>query len=102
MAHVCYRITKTSVPTLEDFKSYLTLGRKLKRTDPESLRAAAGLSVFETEEQARANARKWPKIGAYIARLEISDDAPITVMRSTTRKPGTTTSSANPSPCSPA
>lgn len=59
--------------------SHVALGRRLRNTNPSSLRHAAGLSVYETEEQARANARKFPRLGRYIAKLEIPAGAPITV-----------------------
>ena len=79
MAHTCYRITRTSKPTAEDFLSYLALGRRPRQRDAASMRQAAGVSVFETEDQARTNARKYPHLGAYIVRLEIPDDAEITI-----------------------
>jgi hypothetical protein len=39
-----------------------------------------GLSVFDTYEQARANAAKWTwRIGEYVAEVSIPDDMPVTV-----------------------
>jgi hypothetical protein len=64
---------------VEDFLSSAALGKQPPRTDPEFLHAWAGLSVFDTYQQARANARRWRwRLGEYIAEIVIPEDAAVT------------------------
>jgi hypothetical protein len=72
-----YRILEGSLPTLRDFTSFQALGRPLRRQTPELLRRWSGISVYETEEQARSTALWRPSIGRYIAAVRIEHDAPI-------------------------
>lgn len=67
-----YRIVLTDPPTIDDMRSYQELGIPLRRTDPESLRRASGISLFDTLERARKQARRKPWLGnAFIAELAI-------------------------------
>lgn len=70
-----YRIIRAEVATVEDMRSYSELGIPLRRTDPESLRLANGISLFDSLERARKQARRKPWLGnAFIAQLVIPDD----------------------------
>lgn len=42
--------------------------------DPETLRRAAGVSCFETVDQARALSRRIPGLGSFVAELFIPND----------------------------
>jgi hypothetical protein len=46
----------------------------------------AGISVFETLEQAREQARKYPQLGGYLAEIEVPLDAEIECERTTRTK----------------
>ena len=72
-----YRIVRTNPPTLRDFTSNAVLGRPAPDPSPAGLRLWAGLSVQATETQARNRARDLPRLGVYIARIQIPPDAPI-------------------------
>jgi hypothetical protein len=74
-----YRILKGRQPTIYDFLSHYAKGWEPRRRDPETLRKWRGISVYTTEEQARATGRRFPRIGRYIARLQIPDDVPLIV-----------------------
>lgn len=76
-----YRILEGPVPTLRDCTSYEALGRPLRRQTPELLRRWSGISVYETEEQARGIAMRRPSIGRYIATIRIEPGAPIRIER---------------------
>jgi hypothetical protein len=75
-----FHVVSSPSPPLEDFKSRLGLG-ELPRPErdgnyePEILRRAAGVSCYETADQARDLARRVPLLGEYIAELFIPDDA---------------------------
>jgi len=68
-----YRILEGATPTLRDFTSYQALGRQPRRRTPDILRRWAGISVYETEAQARATAHWRPSLGRYIATVRIED-----------------------------
>jgi hypothetical protein len=74
-----YRILEGPTPTLRDFTSFHALGRPLRRQTPELLRRWRGISLYETEAQARATALWRPSIGRYIAAVRIEVGAPIDV-----------------------
>jgi hypothetical protein len=76
---VFYRILEGPMPRLRDFTSFQALGRPLRRQTPELLRRWSGISVYETEEQARAMAVWRPSIGRFIAAVRIEEGAPIRV-----------------------
>ncbi len=67
-AHV-FRIVRTNPPKRTDFLSNEALGRPL--ADPSFEELWRGISVFESEEQARGLARDVPRLGAFIAQLRI-------------------------------
>jgi hypothetical protein len=64
-----YRIVLTDPPTLIDFTSHAAQGRVLRRHTPTLVDRWHGISVYETEEQARYWARKRPYLGTSIAEL---------------------------------
>jgi hypothetical protein len=63
-------------PPLEDFRSLLGEGQlpQYGRENPETYRRAAGVSCYETADQARDLARRVPRLGRFIARVFIPDD----------------------------
>jgi hypothetical protein len=79
MALVCYRIVEANPPTLRDFMSYAALGEprpvSLPWQDPDPW---AGVSVYDTERQARRLAERKPSLGSFIATLEIRERSSIT------------------------
>jgi hypothetical protein len=79
VAQTFYRIVKTNPPTLQDFMSFEELGRRPRDpNDPEVLRRWDKVSVWEDERRAREWARRLPRLGAYIARLDIPDTSQLT------------------------
>lgn len=67
-----YRIVWTNPPTVDDMRSHQSLGIPLRRNDPESLRRARGISLFDSLERARKQAQRKPWMGkAFIAELTI-------------------------------
>ncbi len=70
-----YRIVLTDPPTLVDFMSNRTKGRP--RRAIESVEEWGGLSVYDDEERARETARKFPRLGAHLAVLDVPPGAPI-------------------------
>ena len=73
-----YRSVKSDPPTERDFLSSADLGKRPPRSDPAFLHVWAGLSVFDTYEQARSNAHYWRwRHGEYIAELIVPSAAPI-------------------------
>ena len=69
-------MVKTNPPTEADFLSHQARGIVPRSNDPETLRLHAGISVMDSEEGARALARRYPRMGRFIARLDIPDDNP--------------------------
>jgi hypothetical protein len=90
-----FRIVETDQPTLWDFLSSARRGRKLRRPNPELERLFAGISVFETIEQARLQAQKYPDLGSFIAEIEVPVDVEAVCER-TTRTEGHWTIWASP------
>jgi len=82
-----YRVVRSDPPTLADFASNAARGRPLPDAAAETRRLWAGVSVNATEAQARRRARQYPALGAWIARLELPDEALVRAER-TTRIPG--------------
>jgi hypothetical protein len=74
---VFYRIVQSNPPTQSDFTSNEAKGVPAPNERPETRRLWRGLSVFATEAQARSKARQFPALGRYIARLEVSETAPL-------------------------
>lgn len=81
MRRTFFRIVRSDPPTEEDFLSPQALAVPLWDPDPEKLRMAEGVSVFNTEIQARNKARAYPRKGRFLALLLIEEDGPITFER---------------------
>lgn len=77
-----YRIVWTNPPTIADF-----IPKRSKpgwMEDPEVARLRSGISVYQTEAQARRKSRGMPWLGnAFIAELQIADQADIRYERTT-------------------
>ncbi|MGH2600205.1 MAG: hypothetical protein ACRDJ9_12570 [Dehalococcoidia bacterium] len=74
-----YREVRRNPPTERDFLSYKSLGRRLPVDTPEMRRSWEGVSVRSTLAAARDLAHGAPRIGAFIAVMEIEDDGPVRV-----------------------
>jgi hypothetical protein len=72
-----YRIVQTDPPTEADFLSYRAQGRRLVRDTPELRRSWEGVSVYDSFGRARSVALRYPRIGTFIAELEIAEDGPV-------------------------
>ncbi len=82
-----YRIVLTDPPTLYDMLSHEARGRQPHDNDPETLRLLRGISLYNTEQQARNTAARLPwSANAFIAELRIPFDAPVDVERTTTSR----------------
>lgn len=65
-----YRIVWTNPPTAEDMMSHAALGRTPRGNDPEDMRLWRGISLFDSIERARSQAKRRPWHGnAFIATL---------------------------------
>lgn len=72
---ILYRIVRTNPPAVDDMRSHMELGIPLRRTDPETLRMASGISLFDSIDRARKQAQRKPWLGnAFIAELAIPQD----------------------------
>ena len=81
-----YRIIKADRPTLWDFQSAQERRQQFQRPlDPETLRISFGISVYDSLEAARANARLRPHLGNHTVPLDIVDGGTIRAEQ-TTRK----------------
>jgi hypothetical protein len=76
MARTFYRITRAPKQRIEDFLSDAARGEP-PPIDPRQTRLHDGISVFSTQQQARNKARAYPVLGAYIAAVELPNDAPV-------------------------
>lgn len=69
---ILYRVVLTNPPTIDDMRSYAELGIQLRRDKPESRRRASGISLFDSPERARKQARRKPWMGnAFITEMAI-------------------------------
>lgn len=84
---IVYRIVHTDPPELIDFMSNAELGRPPRRATTEVLRLWSGISVYETEQQAREKAIEFSRLGSYLARLAIPANSSMRIER-TTRSEG--------------
>src|SRR5207253_2758729 len=78
-----YRIVKTNPPTEADFLSNQAQGRPSPRSvarDPALLDRWAGISVFETEAQARRRALARPDLGRFIVSVEFGSEEQLRVL----------------------
>ena len=84
---VLYRIVHHDPPEMSDFLSNAALGKVLRRPTPETERWWRGISTCATEQDARVLAQQAPRLGRYIARLEIPTGVAVTTEQ-TGRDPG--------------
>lgn len=79
---VLYRIVQPNPPTQADMLSYQALGIAPETNDAEVLRLAAGISLYNTFQQAHNQMRRLPPgRRGLIAELHIPADAPFVVER---------------------
>lgn len=80
---LAYRIVKTNPPTLNDFLSHRARALRAPplRADARTLDVWEGVSVFATVEQARLNARSFPRLGTFIGVLDVPEGGPIRAER---------------------
>ena len=84
MAHVFFRVIGSAEATLDDMLSKEARGEPLRDDTPENRRLWQGISVYAAEAQARRKGRASPRLGRYIARIEIPDDSSVIFERTTT------------------
>lgn len=72
-----YRIVKTAPPTVRDFTSNRALGKPPRGPERDDPTIWSGLSMYGDEGTARAQARRIPRLGAFLARLDVPHDGPI-------------------------
>jgi hypothetical protein len=72
-----YRVVKANPPTERDFYSYRELGLPLRRDTPELRRSWEGVSVRSTLDSARDLVRQFPRLGRFIAILELLEGGPV-------------------------
>lgn len=72
-----FHVVTSMDPPPEDFRSMLAQGvpPRYGRDNMEIWRRAAGVSCYETADQARDLARRVPELGAFIAEVFIPDDS---------------------------
>lgn len=85
---VFYRIVLTAPPTRRDFISDEELGKPPRSADPFVQRVWSGISVYQTEDQARRKAQTYRWLGRYIASLRIPTNAPVRIERTFPRSAG--------------
>lgn len=85
MPRTFYRTVTTNPPTRADFFSWKEQGKRAPR-DSEGRRMWEGISVFETAEQARQVAKRYPAQGSFIAEIVIPDESEIQYERSGPRE----------------
>ena len=70
---------KSDPPSVEDFCSRIQLGRRLPPDlPPHEAQLWKGVSVQDSEDGARSLARRYPRTGQFIARVEIAEGGPVT------------------------
>jgi hypothetical protein len=67
-----YRITHNNPPTERDFMSHAALGKPKPASVPQ--RSWEGVSVSIDKDEALAHARRNPRLGKFIAEMEIPDE----------------------------
>lgn len=79
---VLYRLVEHDPPTLDDMRSYHELGIPLRVRTAETVRQASGISLYNTEQQARNQAGRLQRPEhRFIAELQIPANAPVTIER---------------------
>ena len=78
-----YRLVATDPASDVDFMSKEALGEPLREETPENRRLWQGISVYATEAQAHRKGRVSPGLGRFVACLEVPDDAPMKIERTT-------------------
>jgi hypothetical protein len=74
---ICYRVTRKNPPVRRDFLSNEAKGRRPLSDDPTYLDRWRGISVYDTKEWAREQARGLPAMGRFLAELWVPVDSPI-------------------------
>ena len=81
---ILYRVVYTTPPTIADFRSHEARGRPVPPGASEgSRRLWSGISVYDTEDRARQTALDYPRLGTFIAEIDIPDEGSIHVERTT-------------------
>ncbi len=83
MAIHVFRVLKGQQADRDDFLSDEARKKRPRETSPEGLARHHGFSVWRTEEHARAVARRFPRLGTYIAEVDLPVDATLLPFRDT-------------------
>lgn len=78
-----YRIVRTAVPDVDDFRSNAEKGLAPRFPGPEVLRLWSGISLFDSLDRARQMCRRAPKLGEYIAVLRLPEERLVQFERTT-------------------
>lgn len=81
MARVFYRIVQAERPTEDDFTSNYAKGRPPRAMERENPEVHRSISVFARREEALAVQQTYPKLGSWIAEIELADAEPEIVVR---------------------
>ena len=73
-AQVLYRIVQTDPPTFTDFLSNAAQGLEPRGAALRQPELWSGLSMFGSVELAYARARRFPRLGQYVATVRILDE----------------------------
>lgn len=65
----------------DSFKSHLELGLPPRGTELANPQIYEGISVYERLESAIETARRWPKIGTFVARMELVGGSGVRLLR---------------------
>ena len=74
-----WRIVRSDPPTEQDFQSNEARGRRPPDTSSDVARLWSGLSMYASEDTARATAQAFPRIGTLLAAVQIEDGDPVRV-----------------------
>jgi hypothetical protein len=69
-----YRVVRNSPPTLRDFSSNEALGKQPRNPTPDLLRRWGAISVLGTMALAQRYARLFPRLGSYVAEIDLPDE----------------------------
>lgn len=78
-ARVFYRIVESDPPTLTDFASRRARGLPPRGAEIRRPELHSGLSLYDTEAQARETARRFPTLGGLIAAVALPEGGPFRV-----------------------